>query len=58
MPSRELTAYITAAMGLGCAVAAAAIQGGIVPALSAAGAGLLSLAGFMGYSAKAPAVTK
>lgn len=55
MLSRETTGYTLAAAGLGCAVAAAAIQGGWVAGLSAAGAGLTSLAAVFGYLSKTPA---
>ena len=57
-PTREAIGYILAAAGLGCAVAAASIQGGVVAGLSAAGAGLTSLAAVWGYVSKTPAAPK
>jgi len=61
MPAREIIGYTLALAGLGCAVTAAALQGGAVAAWGAAGAGLTSLAAVMGYSARTlaqPTVTK
>jgi len=56
--SREHLAYLAAFGGLACGIAAAAIQGGWVPALGAASAGLSGIAAVLGYSAKAPAAPK
>jgi hypothetical protein len=53
--NREVLAYAMAAIGLGCAVVAAFIQGGVVAALSAASAGALSLASLLGLQVRAAA---
>lgn len=60
MPTtRELIGYAVALMAVICAAAAALIQGGVVAALSAASAGLASMASVWGYANRpAPTVTK
>ncbi len=53
MPTaRELIGYGIALAAVICAVAAALIQGGVVAALSAASAGLASMASVWGYSGR------
>lgn len=49
MKTQTRVAWGLAAAGLACAVAAAALQGGWVAGLSAASAGLTSMAGLLGY---------
>ena len=55
--TREIIGWSMVFMGGACGVAAAAFQGGVVPALSAASGAFTAAAAMWGYSNKPPATT-
>lgn len=52
--TRELIGWALVAAGGACGVAAAAVQGGLIPALTAASGAFTAAAAMWGYSNKPP----
>ena len=57
MTSREVIGWALVGLGGACGVAAAAMQGGWVPALSAASGAFTASAAMWGYTNKPPTTT-